>query len=232
MSITNELRTAINRANAQKSTGPKTPAGKQRSSMNACKHNLTGHSLILQPDEMEAYNRLTSALLSELKPMTELERQTAQKIIDTHFRLNRIAGVENNIFNFGLIANSTDSPNDDRIEVMLAQTRSWIERSNSFEVLGRYEARLTRQVLQFTLELERLKANRKRQELSDSYKASHGHEIKGDNFDLASFGTNAPQLVMSANSYRVLSHLPPPRPSEKPADPPPEREFAETRTHP
>jgi hypothetical protein len=77
--MTKEIRALINRTNAQKSTGPRTSAGRQRSAMNAVKHNLTGSRLILQPDEMEAYNHLSSALVSELKPMTELERQTVQK---------------------------------------------------------------------------------------------------------------------------------------------------------
>jgi hypothetical protein len=184
-SITKEIRAGINRANAQKSTGPRSIAGKQRSAMNACKHNLTGQSLILQPDEMEAYNRLTAALLSELNPATELERQATQKIIDTHFRLNRIAGIENNIFNFGLIANTTDSPNDDRVEVMIAQTRAWMERANSFEVLGRYEARLTRQVLQFTLELERLQRDRRGREILEASQKTD--ETKQDRSHLASF---------------------------------------------
>jgi hypothetical protein len=35
-------RTEINRANSQHSTGPKTQAGKQRSSLNALRHGLTG----------------------------------------------------------------------------------------------------------------------------------------------------------------------------------------------
>ena len=110
-----EIRNEINRANAQKSTGPKTLEGKQRTAMNAVKHNLTGQSLILQPDEMDAYNRLTNALISDLKPRTELECQTVQKLIDAHFRMNRLAGVENNIFNFSLIENTTRTDHD-RIE--------------------------------------------------------------------------------------------------------------------
>jgi hypothetical protein len=40
MSLTKELLNEINRANAQKSTGPRSIPGKQRSSMNAVKHNL------------------------------------------------------------------------------------------------------------------------------------------------------------------------------------------------
>src|ERR1700685_4497011 len=102
MSAKKTLRAVRNRANAQHSTGPKTDAGKKASSFNALKHNLTGQSLILQPDEFDAYDRLTKALREELNPKTEMERQTVQKIIDTNFRLNRIAGLENNMLNFGL----------------------------------------------------------------------------------------------------------------------------------
>lgn len=199
----NEIRSAINRANAQKSTGPKTPEGKQRAAMNACRHGFTGQDVVLQPGETEAYNRLTNALLLDLKPATELERQTVQKLIDAHFRLNRLAGVENNIFNFSLIENTTDTPHDDRVEVMIAQTRAWIERAGSFDLLGRYEARLARQVLHFTLEFERLQTARR---FRDS--AGHRHENKRDRFDLASFGGNLPETVMSANSFRVLDRIP------------------------
>ena len=49
-----EIRDEINRANAGKSTGPKTAEGKQRSAMNAFKHGLTGQSLMLQHNEMWA----------------------------------------------------------------------------------------------------------------------------------------------------------------------------------
>jgi hypothetical protein len=155
-----EIRDEINRLNAEKSTGPKTTEGKQRSAMNAFKHGLTGQSLMLQPNEMEAYNRLTAALLSDLKPKTEPERQLAQKIIDGHFRLNRLAGVENNMFNFGLIQHTTDTDHDNRVEVMVAQTRAWIEQSHAFDVLGRYETRLSRQLLKYTEEFERLQKER------------------------------------------------------------------------
>jgi hypothetical protein len=134
----------------------------------------------------------------------------------THFRHNRIAGIENNMFSFGLIDHTTDSANDDRIEVMVAQTRAWVERSNSFDILGRYESRLTRQVLQFTLELERLQKDRRHQESIASMKHPNPYEKKPDTFDPASFGRTGPELVMKANAYRVLSHLPPLQPQETP----------------
>jgi hypothetical protein len=206
-----EIRAEINRANAQKSTGPKTIEGKQRSSMNACKHNLTGQSLILQEDETEAYNRLTTALLLDLKPGAELERQVVQKMIDAHFRLNRLAGVENNIFNFALIENTTETPHDDRIEVMVAQTRAWIEKSASFDVLGRYEARLVRQVLLYTLELERLQAARRIRENRQAHAPRHERkrlETEKFTFDMASFGRSLPGALTSANSFHILTQIP------------------------
>ena len=181
--------------------------------MNAFKHGLTGQSLMLQPNEMEAYNRLTAELLSDLKPKTELERQLAQKIIDGHFRLNRLAGVENNMFNFGLIQHTTDTDHDDRVEVMVAQTRSWFEQAHAFDVLGRYETRLSRQLHKYTEELERIQKERIAREHAEraereSDPRGKRHENKRDHFDLASFGRTAPEMVMSANSFRVLTQLP------------------------
>ena len=191
-----EIRALINRVNAQKSTGPRTPAGRQRASMNAVKHNLTGTRLILQESEMEAWTRLSNALISQLKPMTELENQAVAKIIDTHFRLNRLACVENNVFNFGLLDNTTDSPNEDRIEVLIAQTRAWIERSGSFDILGRYESRLTRKVLQFTRELEHLQKDRKHQESIDEL--HERIENRRDRSNMASSCETIPELEMQA----------------------------------
>src|SRR5580693_8633762 len=145
MSLTKDLIKEINRANAQHSSGPVGRAGKQRSSMNAMKHNLTGQSMILLETETEAYNRMGAAMLIDLKPKSEPERQIAQKIIDTNFRLNRLTAIENNLFSFATAANETDTAHDDRLEVMAAQTRAWIERAPTLDTLGRYEARLSRQ---------------------------------------------------------------------------------------
>ncbi len=85
-----QYRDIIARANALHSTGPRTEEGKQRSSMNAFKHNLSGNNLILKPQEYASYKERSAAMLADLKPQTEPERQIAQKIIDLNFRLNRI----------------------------------------------------------------------------------------------------------------------------------------------
>ena len=169
-----ELRDLINKHNAQKSTGPTSPAGRQRASMNAFKHGSSGNRMILQAHEHEAYQRLAAELTKDLAPVTEMERQLVQKLIDCHTRLNRIAALDGNILNFGLTQNETDtdhgsdqhgSDQSDALETIAAQCRSWIENADSFEKLGRYESRISRQMLQYTKELERLQKDRVQNEL-------------------------------------------------------------------
>ncbi len=148
-------------------------------------------------------------MLFDLKPKSEPERQIAQKIIDTNFRLNRLPAVENNLFNFGLAANETDTAHDDRLEVMVVpKPAPWMERAPPPSThLGRYEARLSRQLLKYQEEFERLQSVRKEQERVDSHRSRN--EIKRDQFDPASF-------VLPANSYRILSHLPRPKDLQAP----------------
>jgi hypothetical protein len=209
VSLTKQLLDEISRANSQKSTGPRTSAGKQRARLNAVTHNLSGQHLILQETELEAYNRMGTSMLTDLKPKSEPERQIAQKIIDTNFRLNRLTAIENNLFTFGITRNETDTPHDDRIEVMAAQTRAWTERATTFDTLGRYESRLSRQLLKYQEEFERLQTQRKRQESIDRHRSDE--EIEQDEFDPASFGQVTAALLAGPGSYRILSHLPPPK---------------------
>ena len=118
------IRSIINTINAEKSAGPITPAGKQRSSMNAITHGLTGNRMILQTHELEAYTRLGEALNHDLAPATEQERQLVQKLIDCHTRLNRIAALDGNILNFSLTQNESDAAHDDALESIAAQCRA------------------------------------------------------------------------------------------------------------
>jgi hypothetical protein len=157
-------RTATNRGNALHSTGPKTLEGKERSAMNALKHGLTGQRLILQPEEHEAYRELTESLHAELAPKSTMEIQLVQKIIDTHMRLNRVVVIDNNLLNFGLLENLPSAHEPDDTDIANAQACSWMAQHMSFEKLGRYEGRLSRQLLAYTKEFERLQSIRIKKE--------------------------------------------------------------------
>jgi hypothetical protein len=195
-----KTRILINQQNAQHSTGPRTDAGKERSKLNAVKHNLSGNHLVLQDHEYAEHTRMSKAMLADLKPQTEPERQIAQKIIDLNFRINRITAIENNLLNFDMSANDPQSIEDEGIARMFAQTRAWKKDAQSFEILGRYEARLSRQLLQYQKEFERLQTVRKTEEAT----AAQTKETAPLTAESASFGTTAPTWLMSASPGPVL----------------------------
>ena len=203
-----KFRDIINQQNALRSTGPRTPAGKQRSSLNAFKHGLSGNHFAMRKHEFEAYENLTERMLRDLKPETEPEKQIAQKIIDLNFRINRIAAIENNLLNFDMGPNEPALEEDEGIARMMGQARAWKQDAHAFEILGRYEARLSKQLLQYQKELERLKTVR----VAEASTASQTTETAPLNTESASFGRTAPTYVMSATQ--------PPETNREPLPPP------------
>ena len=53
--MSSQAQVAANQANAELSTGAKTPEGKAKSSRNALKTGLTGHTVLLPTDDAERY---------------------------------------------------------------------------------------------------------------------------------------------------------------------------------
>src|SRR5580692_12133715 len=90
-------RAQINLENAQHSTGPKTKAGKQRSSLNALRHGLTGQIVVMPSEDLAAYQRHLAAFADEYHPNGATEAQLVQALADASWRLNRVAALEANI---------------------------------------------------------------------------------------------------------------------------------------
>ena len=80
---------AARRDNAQLSTGPKTPEGKKRSSLNAFRHGLTGQIVIHTPEDRAAFQQHCDAIREALAPVDALETDLAQAIAEDRWRLNR-----------------------------------------------------------------------------------------------------------------------------------------------
>lgn len=77
-------------------TGPRSEAGKARSSRNALAYGLyTGHDHVL-PDENEAYESLRSGLADELSPATPIEDALAASILSAIWKLRRCGLTESN----------------------------------------------------------------------------------------------------------------------------------------
>jgi hypothetical protein len=90
-----------NRQNALKSTGPKTPEGKDTARLNATKHGLLSQEVLPGEDE-EARKELAERLRAELLPVGEMESLLVERIIDATWRLRRLSRVEAGIFTWEL----------------------------------------------------------------------------------------------------------------------------------
>src|SRR5437868_3655980 len=173
-------RAASNRENAQKSTGPRTAAGKQRSSLNALRHGLTGHTIVLPSEDLAAYQRHSQSFLDEYRPQGATESQLVQSVTDISWQLNRAAAVETNLFSLGI----TES--EDRIrashpeaETALAMALAYREHNRAFANLGIYRQRLSREFERTLILLRQIQAERRtneERELNDAAKILKMHQ--------------------------------------------------------
>jgi hypothetical protein len=153
-------RVAINRQNAARSTGPVTPEGKRRSSLNGLRHGLTGHTVVLPEDDLAAYQEHCAQFQAELKPHGLLETKAVQTIADTYWRLDRIRAMENNLFSLGFEEQSGDLATDPAIHCALAQAKALDSRGDLLARLSLYEQRLNRTLTQAKAELKQLQQER------------------------------------------------------------------------
>ena len=77
---------AANRANAQKSTGPRTAEGKHRVSMNPLKHGLTAHTLVLPHEDSAAFHEVRGSLYRQYQPATPQECMLVDQLASAWWR--------------------------------------------------------------------------------------------------------------------------------------------------
>src|ERR1700720_4278420 len=166
-------RAAVNKANAQKSTGPRTAAGKQRSSLNALRHGLTGHTIVLPSEDQSAYQRHSHAFLDEYRPKGATETQLVQSLLDTSWQLNRASAVETNLFSLGITEmEDRIRANHPEAETALAMALAYREHTHAFAQISVYTQRLARQFERTLVQLRQIQAERRATERSQLDKAA------------------------------------------------------------
>src|ERR671911_1967682 len=96
--MTSEKKAEANRRNALKSTGPRTPEGKDAVRLNALRHGLRSQEVLLPGEDEEALRELDEYLRAELQPVGELENLLVDRIVASYWRLSRLGRVEAGIF--------------------------------------------------------------------------------------------------------------------------------------
>src|SRR5215813_12507627 len=78
-----------NRANAQKSTGPRTTEGKAASSRNALKHGLYAEQILLPFESQEEFEEHAAGFRDEYQPSTPTTHTLVNQLIWSSWLLNR-----------------------------------------------------------------------------------------------------------------------------------------------
>jgi hypothetical protein len=85
---------AANRANAKRSTGPRTADGKAKSAMNAVRHGLASRAALLDGEDPAELEQLARELDADLRPRGALQRELVGRIVGIAWRLRRLARAE------------------------------------------------------------------------------------------------------------------------------------------
>lgn len=85
---------AANRANAQKSTGPRTADGRAVSRLNAVRHGLTAEQIVLTDESAGDFDAFRAALIDELDVGSALEAGLADDVAALMWRLKRCHRIE------------------------------------------------------------------------------------------------------------------------------------------
>ena len=178
----------INRANAQHSTGPKTEAGKKRSSQNALRHGLTSEIVVMPNEDLEAYQSHLKSFMDEYQPQGATELNLVQSLADTSWRQNRIVAIESNVLMFSTM---TLMPEND---------------SKVLANLSLHSQRLARQfertVTQFR-DLQNSRLAQMRQEMEAVLDIMEIHESKGETYNPSEDGfVFSPAQINTAVRFR------------------------------
>jgi hypothetical protein len=87
-----EARIAANRRNALRSTGPKTPEGKERSRANALKHGLC--AAVVVPESVELIQQRACDFYDTLRPQNEYHSWLVDKVAILSIRIDRCERIE------------------------------------------------------------------------------------------------------------------------------------------
>jgi len=188
---------------------PPNPKATHRTRLNAYRHGLTGQTLILTEAEKKAFDTHCDGIVATLAPIGALEIDLAQAIAENRWRLKRIRAIESGIFAAGQI----DGPNHARedaaqlaIDEAVTQARTWVAKSDNFQLLALYEQRINRTIERNMIEFRTLRAERKAtrdQALEEAQVLAQHAQSKGEKYDPAA--DFPPELIRTDSVFSAAA---------------------------
>jgi hypothetical protein len=148
------------RINGAKSHGPKTEAGRRRSSQNALKHGLTAQSVVLPSEDPAEFQLLLTSYLDQFQPDGPAELHLVHQMVTAAWRLQRLPFIESQLYINAM--ERAQEYADHRLDPSesLAESFERLANSNSYPFLQRIESRLERtysRALRNLIQLQRLR---------------------------------------------------------------------------
>ncbi len=92
MATPNQIR--ANRANALRSTGPKTPEGKKICAQNSLRHGMVSQTVVLEGESQDRFIDLLASLTLQLKPRSDAESAIIETMAIARWKQMRIWGIQ------------------------------------------------------------------------------------------------------------------------------------------
>ena len=140
-----------NRANSQRSTGPRTEVGKQASRGNAMRHGLTGAQIVIPGENPDHYEELRQGMHDSHRPANEPERVLVDQIAANAWRLLRAQRIET-----AVLAKFAEGADDPDAAIALA----FLERPKDLDRIMRYVTAASRAYYQSLNQLLKLQKER------------------------------------------------------------------------
>ena len=103
--MTSPKKVAANRRNAEKSTGPRTEMGKQRTSRNALTLKIYAGPQLLPGESKAEYDALVASLAKALMPEGPIEGIYFMQIVGDMMRLKRVDIAEHSFISWNVLDN-------------------------------------------------------------------------------------------------------------------------------
>jgi hypothetical protein len=84
-----------NRKNALKSTGPRTPEGKETTAQNAIKHGLRAKRNVIKTENQDEFVLFRENMIADISPDGAMEEMLAERIVSLSWRLKRAEHFQN-----------------------------------------------------------------------------------------------------------------------------------------
>jgi hypothetical protein len=181
--MTQDAKQAANRANALRSTGPKSQEGKARSAKNAMKHGLLSREVLLSDEDEREFESFARRMSRALSPVGALELTLAERAITATWRLRRLERIEILMFEDGRKSYQGEELGIGSAFVGLSVN------GDGFSKLSRYEAGIERTLFRALHELQRMQAARLGREVSVPTAVDVDVNVRSEGPEFASFAS-------------------------------------------